>query len=750
MAITLLDFQQAATTALVEAAVGYFAAGQDRFSGRPVPFVGQLKAVTGAGKTPILASVIRQFKPGIVLWTTKFGSVVDQTVTNLKGGGKYHHLLGDKSVEVVKFSDIRSPEEWHRILENKHGLTILVSTVAAWNSAEKDVRLNVHAVKQDWGEKSRWNQLKADRSRPLWIVYDEAHNTTTEQIELLDDLDPAGFLVASASPVGGKLQFYLTALTEEQRKQRIIPVRTRDVVDCQLLKSTISLADYQSSTEEMLSDVVKRRKELQDQLVVSGINVVPKAIYVVETSGVGKKGDEPRPVTIWKNLVNMCGVPPSEIAICTNTKDLPRDAIRVNNIEQLSSNLTHIIFNKKLQEGWDDPSVYCCYFDGRTESATRIQQVIGRALRQPTATHFANEDLNTAYFFINCPNETLEQITDDLKKELRIYKGDGDPEDFEPFKIREERKTPPKIALKEEWVGKLRVPRMQAELSGTGDRLRSVVEKKTIGFAADDLAAPGKAIINIVSVKTGDTEQKSRDLLEDMRVRCGAYLQEQIRSQSRNCVNAMHPGIFTGPKLDALACFHSKALEHYRGVANDVVREYENRVSLDVLADDDEANFVVQAFQPAGETFKSYDHAGHPKYDTKSFNNPETEFAKAIDKFASHVWVRNMDRVGYGITMPVKSGSSSTFYPDFLWWVKSTVWAIDPTGQHILEAKIRTKLLTVPPPLKIALLTQGKLDGNYHPYDADGWSLLRFRFGNVLPEVFDTLAELLSVLEAES
>jgi len=188
------------------------------------------------------------------------------------------------------------------------------------------------------------------------------------------------------------------------------------VVDAQLLKSTISLADYDSSTDEMIADVAKRRDDLHRRLVGSSSPTVPKAIYVVETSNVrARDGEESRPLAIWRTLVNLCKVSPENIAVCTNTKDLPRDAIRVENIDQLSDQFTRIVLNKRLQKGWDDPSVYVCYFDGKTQSATRIQQVLGRAVRQPGISHFHEEELNTAYFFFNCPSELLEKITDQLK-----------------------------------------------------------------------------------------------------------------------------------------------------------------------------------------------------------------------------------------------------------------------------------------------------------------------------------------------
>lgn len=737
--IELLDFQQAAADKLVDAALSYFTNGPDVVGGRPVPFVGQLQAVTGAGKTPILANVVSRLKPAIVLWTTKFGSVVDQTVANLRG--KYRHLLGTGGIEIINFGDVTSAAEWDYIIDRRERLTILVSTVAMWNSSEKDERLNVHRPCLDWGGKSRWEHLMEDRKRPLWVVYDEAHNTTTDQVELLDDLNPAGFFVASASAIKGKLQFYLSSLPPAIRATRIIPVSTRAVVDAQLLKSTISLSDYNSSSEQMLLDVAAKRHRLEELLKSSGSQIIPKAIYVVESSN-AVKGEEPRPIAIWKTLTKAGKAPFAEVAVCTNTKDLPKEVSRVASIDQLSESYRHIIFNKKLQEGWDDPSVYLCYFDGETSSATRIQQVLGRAVRQPGAKHHSNEELNTAYFFINCPNELLEKITDQLKDELRIYKGD-DP-DFEPFEFKEERKAVPKIPLKTKYEGALKVPYLQLEMP-SGTTLKKLIAAKTFNFSESDRAAAGKALVNVVSVKTGKVVQDKRDLLEDMRVRCGVYLYEQIRALAKNCCSAIHPEVFASPALAKSACFGSKALEHYRGLARLVVDEYENRVRLTALADPENDSYIVGVYQPSSSVMKTFKNAAHQQYDVKAFRDDELTVAKALDKHKDYVWVRNKDRLDYGIPLPIKSGSSSTFYPDFLWWVKGTVWAIDPTGKFIVKEKIRTKLLTVPAPLKIALITRGELDSG-----DEGWTLLRFRTGNPAPEVFDDLDELVETLIAES
>jgi hypothetical protein len=82
--------------------------------------------------------------------------------------------------------------------------------------------------------------------------------------------------------------------------------------------------------------------------------------------------------------------------------------------------------------------------------------------------------------------------------------------------------------------------------------------------------------------------------------------------------------------------------------------------------------------------------------------------------------------------------------------VKKTIWALDTTGKFILDEKIRTKLLTVPEPLRIDLVVRGKLDGNYRQVNEDGWTVLRFKTGNAAPESFDDLDDLLKELVEES
>jgi hypothetical protein len=171
---------------------------------------------------------------------------------------------------------------------------------------------------------------------------------------------------------------------------------------------------------------------------------------------------------------------------------------------------------------------------------------------------------------------------------------------------------------------------------------------------------------------------------------------------------------------------------------------------LTELADPENRDYVVGPYQPSSGVEKPFQYAAHAYYDTKAFRDDELRVAGALDKYKDYVWVRNKDRLDYGIPLPIKRGTSSVFYPDFLWRVKNTVWAIDPTGKFILLEKVRTKLMYVPAPLRIALITRGKLNSNYAPMSDDGWSLLRFRTGNAAPETFNSIDDILSTLISES
>jgi len=385
----LFAFQEDAVDALRTAGLNWMAQaaeqGPPKYGMSPIPFLGQLRAVTGAGKTPILARVVGGLGSGLVLWTSRSSAVVEQTYNNLRG--KYAPLL---PIATKVLRDIPGQSEWRNLIQAADGLTIWVLTVASWNEAEsaqtagsQEARLNLHRPHPDWaGDTSPWDQLRNELRRPLWIVSDESHNQSSVQLEQLAELRPKGFFMASATPVENeRFTRWKEALSGDPTwstlaKAGIVSVRTRDVVEAELLKTTIDLIDYNSGTEESLDGTIEALRQLDEAATAEGAAVTPRAIYVVEKSNLPKGvPDDPPPVVIWRHL-RARGIPTDEIAVYTDTKELPEGAERVSSLSGLHARYRHIIFNQSLQEGWDDPEAYVCYFDGVTKSFTRIRQIV--------------------------------------------------------------------------------------------------------------------------------------------------------------------------------------------------------------------------------------------------------------------------------------------------------------------------------------------------------------------------------------
>ena len=104
----------------------------------------------------------------------------------------------------------------------------------------------------------------------------------------------------------------------------------------------------------------------------------------------------------------------------------------------------HIIFNQSLQEGWDDPACYLGYIDKSMGSQIKVEQIIGRVLRQYDAKHYDSPLLNSAHFFLrvdkkNVFSESIEAVRAKLQESgaaieiVHTYGGgEGGSEDLEP------------------------------------------------------------------------------------------------------------------------------------------------------------------------------------------------------------------------------------------------------------------------------------------------------------------------------
>ena len=91
--------------------------------------------------------------------------------------------------------------------------------------------------------------------------------------------------------------------------------------------------------------------------------------------------------------------------------------------------------------------------------------------------------------------------------------------------------------------------------------------------------------------------------------------------------------------------------------------------------------------------------------------------------------------------------ASNTFYPDFLWWIDGGCWAVETSGQFILEPKVHGKLVGLDEP-RVALVTRGEVSADWRRLEGRaGWTLVRrSNVGEPTPEQFADLDAVLAAM----
>lgn len=744
MSFDLFEFQSEAVQQLREAIAEWIQTIAERgrqpinVDGDGIPFIGHISAITGAGKTPILAAVMGDIGPAVVLWTTNRSVVVDQTVKKLNTA--YRHFLPANATII---GEEPTPAQLRALLEDVEGVFVWCRSVASWNAPEDtakgtgSARLNIHRPSADRaGGRTPWDQLGDPdiRRRPLWIVYDESHGQTDNQLDQLLGLHPAGVVAASATPLfPARIESMRKSLGESAvfgpiAAKAMVEVSTQAVAQAGLLKTTIEMDDLNTDDISRIKAASDQLAELDRVAAGAGIHLNPRAIFVVEESN--KNAGDSRPKIIWEMLTQRCAVPPTAIAVATNTVELPQDAERITSLSQLKDRHRFLIFNKKFQEGWDDPEAYVAYFDGETKSTLRIKQLIGRIIRQPGANPFDGlPELNTAYVFVSADDKKFAALVDGIRSHLvDEYGRDATGKPNVDTRTRSER--PETIPLRPE-AAALSLPMLVLGAVSLEPVLAKVTSAGGRKFPPGDLEMPGQ--IRKLSFNLSDLEKKLTEKVIAMgghiRANHRDYFLERVRTLSRRAWDALPDNILDGPMFAQDSATLSPAQDELRRLATEYVAGFEERADYQRERDPKRNRWHPTALQPTRPATLAFNRSLHASYpDIRSFlNDDERAMCQALDATGEGWWMRNPPAAGqggYGIPMAIKVGSSENFYPDFLWWVDKTCFAIDTTGLQILASKIRGKLLAIPEP-RIALVTRGLVASSFERLeDQDGWTLV--------------------------
>lgn len=748
--IELKEFQSKAAKAIADR-YAFFSAHpyRPRKGSKPRPFFQALSALTGAGKTPILAQAVALMRSHfasepIVFWMSKAKSVVAQTYGNFSVGGKYSEIID--GFRVINVSQL-NPQY---ISDDTTPLMILATTGLFNNKDQSEGALNIYKRDADmFGDKSPWERLidrkDGSKRRPLLIVYDEGHNLSEQQTELLAELEPDAYLLASATlklpsnfnkAVIQPIKLWVDEASDDSAAfkelgtvddegnpdaQRFVTtaVSSEKVVQAQLVKKAIQFDGSTAPMEKCLDDLHRRLDLIDEEITTRRLGFKPKAIYVCKTNIAddGEKDDHTKPfahrkappIRIWRYLVEEKGVNPKDIAIYANLSF--QESGKPDEVNLFSkgesdfddfqaSDFRHIIFNLSLQEGWDDPACYLAYIDKSMGSSIQVEQIIGRVLRQYGAKHYDIPLLNSAHFFIRVDNQSV--FSEAIKAVKAKLQAEGAPieiidnfggsgggaEDLHP---------------KEGIVTPLHHVHVNAEAAC--ERIAEIcADFPTYIEGSPDAVGQAHTASQIVDLEALGTEGGSADWKEDGHtnpVRLRWLVNTAIRSRSNRALAVTD---IKNHKFDARVQVQSSADRNAEKLAADIVSAYYQHAEL---VYESASPFVFGTLRVL-KNATVFQNGLYEKY--AGLNKFEAPFADALDK-SGFAWHRNPSSGGFHIPL-LSEGDTASFYPDFIVWKGNLVYCLDTKGGHLLTDAVARKLFDIQEDgktkLQVRFITEGK------------------------------------------
>lgn len=778
MQIELKPFQVRAAKQIADR-YAYFAGHSYRptYKGSlPRPFYQALSAITGAGKTPVLAEAVTLMRmhmgvEPIVFWMSKAKSVVQQTYTNFSSGGKYAEIVD--AYRVIRAGQL----EPSLIADGSTPLIVMATTGLFNNKEQADGALNIYKKDQDlFGDQSPWERLIARDAggvrRPLIIVYDEGHNLSEQQTKILAELEPEAYLLASATlklpanfaktvlvpqegwveeaaDEGDGLKRFakLNAVDKEGKPDAIAfaitAVDSNAVIDAELIKTSIQFDGTTAPMERCLDDLYDRLQLIEQEIDARALGFVPKAIYVCKTNITddGEKDDHTKPfehrnappIRIWRYLIEQKKVDPAKVAIYADLKfaegNKPEDVNLFSKGESdfdefQAGNFQHIIFNQGLQEGWDDPACYLGYIDKSMGSQIKVEQIIGRVLRQYDAQHYDSPLLNSAHFFLrvdkkNVFTESIEAVRAKLQESgaaieiVHTYGGgEGGSEDLEP-------KEDVAVVLHQ----------VHADADDAMEAIADLVAKFPT-FKEGDSDTQGDAHRKTETVHIADLDKEGgQDWTASghaNRVRLRWLVSNAIRGRSRAALAVVD---LKALKFDVRVEAGSNAASYAESLAKEIVNTYYQLTSL-VYESEREFSFSTMRVPKKAIAFTN---GLYERY--AGLNKFEAPFAAALDKLGL-TWHRNPSNGGFRIPL-LSEGDSASFSPDFLVWKGKLVFCLDTKGSHLLTDAVARKLFDIQDEGTTKLLTRFISEGKQTVIGGkatkDGYTVWKMKGGAPTP-----------------
>ncbi|MBI1451049.1 DEAD/DEAH box helicase family protein [Acinetobacter sp. FL51] len=377
-----------------------------------------LRVPTGGGKTllashsiPIAARNYVNTDTPIVLWLVPTDMIRQQTLAALADvTHPYRQALQSYYGDKLKICDIESLQTL-----NKHDVNqsciVIVTTIQIFNiDKDKTFQRNAYAFDESLSEHftgltdfqtQNMDRVTADTlqyqpfltekdigrvkhslvnffnlHRPI-IIVDEAHKNRGGKtfFPTLKRLNPSCLVELTATPKDNNVLYSVSAA---------------ELKVAEMIKLPVVLTEHPHSWQDCIRDALFQRKKLE--LIAQKEKEYIRPILLIQAQD---KNGEANVDTVKQHLLSEYGEEITEewIAISTGqTKELEDE-----NLFSPTSKVKIVITVEALKEGWDCSFAYVLASLQNINSATDVEQLLGRVLRMPYAKLRQNDELNKAY-----------------------------------------------------------------------------------------------------------------------------------------------------------------------------------------------------------------------------------------------------------------------------------------------------------------------------------------------------------------
>ncbi len=394
-----------------------------------------LRVPTGGGKTWLAAKSVAlvnthllRCEHSVILWLVPSKPIREQTLRGLRDRlHPYHRALREAGpITVMDLDEAKSVTR--ATLDTS--TTIIVATRQAFQVEDEESRKvyqssgalmhhfdNLSPTQRDEllteGEGAErttpCSLANVLRLRRPFVVVDEAHNSRTElAFDMLARFRPSGVMELTATPD-----------LERTPSNVLHSVSAAELKAEEMIKLPVVL-ETEPNWQQCLADAIGRREalhKLADEERRGGAAYLRPLILI--QSEPRRAGIETLDFERVRNeLITNHGIPASEIVVATGEeKGLERiDADYRLGIADPACPVKFVITQRALAEGWDCPFAYILVSMASLSSATAVEQLLGRVLRQPGASHRQAKALNQSYAFVVSRNfaETAGALRDRL------------------------------------------------------------------------------------------------------------------------------------------------------------------------------------------------------------------------------------------------------------------------------------------------------------------------------------------------